>query len=267
MKLLTLDERLALASRAARRAGDVPVVATANMERNIANHVEELKRMEETGVSGVILVPPLGMAVNQDELEQYYSQMADQASVPVFLYEYPGSEPGNISAKVYENLARNGRVRGIKDTTCTMEGILAKINAAPDSIVYQANTPFMLDSIRNGARGIMAIISTACSELVIEMWDKAQAGDSSAAAAHQLLVYLDAVLNNAYTATAKYLLQLQGLHIDVHTRSQARMNDHAVKAMEVWYEAFLRYRDGMSKLSSKTKSSAMPSEPATRLRR
>ncbi|HET7558773.1 MAG TPA: dihydrodipicolinate synthase family protein, partial [Limnochordia bacterium] len=61
MKWLTLDERLALAKRAKARAGGRPVVATANLEGDPAAQRDEVRRMADTGVSGVVLVPPEGM--------------------------------------------------------------------------------------------------------------------------------------------------------------------------------------------------------------
>ncbi|MFD0962052.1 dihydrodipicolinate synthase family protein [Paenibacillus chungangensis] len=238
MKWLTLQERIDLASVAVKRAGDVPVIATANMEQDPSRHDDELKRIEGTGVAGIVLVPPLGLGKDQSQLQDYFARLADLASCPVFLYEYPGSQPGTIEAWVYEQLVKRHNVHGIKDTTCTMEGILAKINAAPEAIVYQANAAFMLDALRQGCRGIMAIVSAGCSDIVIDLWHQARQGDPAAEHTHRLLLYLDCALSTGYTATAKYLLKLQGLGIDIHTRSPGELKPHAAKSMEVWWDAY-----------------------------
>ena len=64
-----------------------------------------------------------------------------------------------IPADVYGELVKSYGVSAIKDTTSTLQGITDKLNAAPDSIVIQANTAFLLEAIQRGAKGIMAITS------------------------------------------------------------------------------------------------------------
>lgn len=69
MKWLELDERLELARRAARASRGVPVVATANLDTDIARHRDEVARMADTGVAAVVLVPPDGMGEDPSRLE------------------------------------------------------------------------------------------------------------------------------------------------------------------------------------------------------
>ena len=99
---------------------------------------------------------------------------------------------------------------GIKDTTCTLEGIQAKIDAAPESIIYQANTPYLLDAVDLGARGTMAITSTAAADISVKFWEAMPDQREDAVAYHRQLVLLDAILRFGYPATAKYLAQLRG---------------------------------------------------------
>lgn len=78
MHWLTLDERLALAVRTVERSEGIPVLATANLQPERADHGEEMARMSATGVAGIVLVPPRGLGPDQNELADYLAALADQ---------------------------------------------------------------------------------------------------------------------------------------------------------------------------------------------
>ncbi len=235
MGKLTLAERLRLAEQAVRRAaGQVPVFATANAERDPADHEQELLRIAQTGVSGIVLIPPNGMGEDQRKLGEYFARMAELSPVPVFLYECPMVKPHLIDSRIYSELANRHGIRGIKDTTCTLEGIEAKIKGAPDSIVYQANTPLMLEAIHRGAGGVMAITTTAAVSLVLELWERGVRRDPAADAALERLAALDTVLGGGFPATAKYLATLQGIPMNLHTRTGKTMGRESAQAIAMW---------------------------------
>lgn len=237
MKWLNDRERLELAARAVARAGSVPVVATGNLGPDPEEHCAEIDRMTETGVSGIVLVPPPGMAGEHARFEEYLSSLLEHATIPVFLYEWPQVSPYFIDPGILARLANQYRLAGIKDTTCTKEGILAKVQAvSPDTVVYQANTPFLLESISLGARGMMAITSTAAARLVVKTWEAGVNNAEQAFTLHQSLAYLDAVLRFAYPATAKQLARLQGIPMEVTCRWPLHVADEAVKAVSLWAE-------------------------------
>jgi 4-hydroxy-tetrahydrodipicolinate synthase len=237
MGKLTLQERLKLAERAVSRAGKIPVFATANVEGNEAEHEQELLRMTQTGVSGVVLIPPNGMGQDQNRLGDYFARMAELSSVPVFLYECPMVKPHLIDSRIYSDLANNHGIRGIKDTTCTLEGIEAKIKGAPDSIVYQANTPLMLEAIHRGAGGIMAITTTAAVNMVLELWKLGIGQDPAAHAVLEKLIELDAILGNGFPVTGKHLMSLQGIPMNLYTRTGKEIDQRTASALETWVKS------------------------------
>lgn len=238
MELLTLEERLVLAGRAAARAGGTPVLATANVDSDPSKHKEELQRMAETGVSGLVLIPPGDMGQDQNKLAEYIAGLAELSPLPVFLYECPLASPRHIDPDVYGTLAAKNGIAGIKDTTCTPEGIQAKIVSAPESLVFQANMSFLRESVRAGAQGIMATTGSAAVDVLAAYWRSEQDGDEAAAEAwHELLVFLDGVLGKGYPATAKHLASLRGAAMETVTRKSKGMNESAAKGVAVWLRA------------------------------
>ncbi|MDF2659035.1 MAG: dihydrodipicolinate synthase family protein [Paenibacillus sp.] len=234
MKWLTLEERLALAARTANRANRTPVVASANLEKDFKQQEEEVRRMCETGVSGVVLVPPETCREEEAvQMREQLSRLAELASCPVMLYELP---PARIEPRIYAELAAGGGIFGIKDTTCTVEGIRAKIAAAPGTIVYQANTPLLPEAIGSGAQGIMSTVSTVAAKLTSRYFRCAIDGQECASRLHRELVFLDGVLKPAFPATAKYAVELAGLKMPAHTRKPVAMQHAHSKAVKVWYD-------------------------------
>jgi len=237
MAFLEPDERLALAKRAVGRAGSVPVVATANVGPDPAAHREELLRMAETGVSGVVLVVPQGLGAEPERLEAYFAGLAAASPVPALLYEWPHFQPKDIDPAMYGRLVQQAGIIGVKDTTCTMAGIQAKIAAAAESVVYQANTPLLLEALRSGAGGVMSTVSTVAAKLLQRMWAEEEAGSGLAERAHERLVLLDGVLGPEFTASGKYLAARQGAPMTTTTRSGKQVSEARAKALDVW----LRY--------------------------
>jgi dihydrodipicolinate synthase/N-acetylneuraminate lyase len=134
-----------------------------------------------------------------------------------------------------------------------MEGIGAKIECTGAATVFQANAPFMLESILRGAGGIMAIITTAAADLTIDFWKAAReqrtAGGDPAPAAlprattlHEQLVLLDCALGRggAYPASAKYLATLRGPQMGLTCRAPSVAVPEVRKALEVWYTQAVR---------------------------
>lgn len=240
-ELLTLSatERLELTRRAVARAAatGTPVVATANAGANPGEHKDELLRMAETGVAGVVLIPPNGYGNDPELLLAHFAELAAISPVPVLLYEFPGVRPHLVPPSVYGELARRKLVCGLKDTTCTAEGIAAKLDAAPNSLVLQANTPYLLDSIRQGVRGIMAITSTAKANLNIKLWAAAldPQDDGEARLLHRELVALDGLFSSGFTSCAKHLVDLQGIPFSTLTRTGAAVSPSTAQALAVWH--------------------------------
>jgi len=238
LKHLTATERVQLARRAVERAGSTPVVAVANADPETASHEHELARMADTGVSGVVFIPPNGMGTDQDRLGEYFAALAAKSPVPVLLYEIPASKPKDIAPATYGRLVRETNVCGVKDTSGTLSGALAKLEAAPDGVLYQAVAPFLQETLKAGGNGVMAIVSTAAARHVRALWDAVRAQEGEQARDLQArLTFLNAILELGYVATAKYLVSLQGVPMGLTCRTGSTLSPPAAKSVETWYDA------------------------------
>ena len=212
MSNLSLEERLEWARLTVKHKGETTVVATANMEYGLEAQIEEVKRMSDTGVDGLVFTT-MGMGDRGDELVEHISKLAAHTDLPLFMYEFPGRQPHLISGETYGKLVRECGILGIKDTTCTLEGIGAKIDNKGDSCVIQANMPYLYEAFRLGSRGVMATPTSCGGAFFARFYDAFVEKKDLALAKRRFheITLLDHAIDSGFNNSAKYLVQLQGI--------------------------------------------------------
>ena len=237
MTMLTLEERLKLATLTAKHKGNTTIVATANIEATVEENIEEIKKMEQTGVDGLVLTTK-GLGDDDDKIVDYITKLLDVASLPVFLYEFPGFRPHLMSGKAYGELAKTGKIWGIKDTTSTFEGIKDKIDNKYDSTIIQANMPFLWDSYVAGARGVMAT-PTSCGGAFFQRFHEAFVSGDMALAEQRYneIILLDNAIDSGFNASAKELIRLQGVDtFNWYTRHDHNLSSARLRSLKSFHD-------------------------------
>ena len=237
MTQLTLEERLKLATLTAKHKGNTTIVATANIEETLEGNIEEIKKMEQTGVDGLVLTTK-GLGDDDDKIVDYITKLLDVASLPVFLYEFPGFRPHLMSGKAYGELAKTGKIWGIKDTTSTFEGIKDKIDNKYDSTIIQANMPFLWDSYVAGARGVMAT-PTSCGGAFFQRFHEAfVSGDMKLAEQrYNEIILLDNAIDSGFNASAKELIRLQGVDtFNWYNRTETTLSSARLRSLKSFHD-------------------------------
>ena len=238
MAEMTLDEREKLAKLTVKYANGTPIVATANLEPSWFAQVDEVKRMSQTGVDGLVFITK-GMHDDPERQFTYLNELAQHTELPLFLYEFPGVRPHKMEADVYKRLVDTGRFYGIKDTTSNLPDILEKIAVQGESNVLQANIPLLFAAWKAGARGVMATPTSCGAQLFQKMWDAFTAGDMKTAEEYyQYIILLDCAIDSGFNVSAKYLVQLQGISgmkpINRHDVTLSEARTASLKAYYDW---------------------------------
>lgn len=237
MMELTPEERVNCAGLAVKNSDGVPVFATGNLAVDFNDQVEEMKKLEQQGVSGLVFVTK-GMCDKPDHMYEYMMELASHTELPIVLYEFPGLRPHLMDPVTYGKLAATGKFMGIKDTTCKLTDIKNKIAVQGDSNVLQANIPFLFDSYVNGARGVVATPTSCGADLFVKMWDEFTKGDIEAARkTHQNIIALDNAIDSGFCASAKYLVSLRGVKgMKWFTRGAHDLGPARLRSIEVFYD-------------------------------
>lgn len=237
MRELSLEERLKLAELTVKHKGNTTVVATANIEPTKEENLEEIKKMEQTGVDGIVLTTK-GMGDDDDKIVSYIRELASSTTLPVYLYEFPGMKPHIISGKAYGELTKDDLIWGIKDTTCTLEGIQSKIDNKGDSTVIQANMPYLWDAYVAGARGVMAT-PTSCGGAFFQRFHEAFVSGDMALAEQRYneIILLDNAIDNGFCASAKELIRLQGIDtFNWYTRGSHNLDGARLRSLKSFHD-------------------------------
>ena len=72
---------------------------------------------KNAGAAAVVAAPPYYYGLGQEELYKYYWSLADQVSLPLFLYNMPSHTKINIDVKTVVRLAEHSNIVGLKDSS------------------------------------------------------------------------------------------------------------------------------------------------------
>jgi 4-hydroxy-tetrahydrodipicolinate synthase len=226
MYVLSPEERLALARRVvARSQGRVPVVATGTYGGAVEAQAAFVREMAETGVAAVVVITSQLAAAGEDEatFRARCDRLLDlTAPVPLGLYECPVPYKRLLSPGMTGWLAQSGRFLYLKDTSCDLGAIQAKVEAIEGTPLglYNAHTPTALSSLQSGGSGLSPIAGNYYPELFARLCAGYIEHPESARDLQRMLTLMEGVARSRYPTAAKAFLQMRGLPIGLKCRTQ-----------------------------------------------
>lgn len=147
---------------------------------------------KDAGADAILVVTPYYYknAMNDSNLEKYYTIVADLSLLPVVVYNMPGNTGVNTSAGLLAKLSSHPNIIGVKDTSGNITQIAETIkNAEAGFNVFAGNWSFFLPSLFLGAKGATLalgnIAPNECAEL-LELYNDGNY-DEARALANRLL--------------------------------------------------------------------------------
>ena len=240
--LMDSGETVALVKRVvARTEGRVPVAAGAMGNRTTAERVDLCKRLRDAGAEVVVLVAnAFADADEPDELlESRLLDFADQCpGVALGLYECPVPYKRLVGPAPLEGLAKSGRFEWLKETSCDLETLRAKIAVAAGTPlrVFNANLRLMLDTIDIGGAGFSGIFANFFPGVIADLTDVSTRRRPPDAGLFEQVLSVDAELverhyQSSYPAIAKHCAAQQGVPIEPWSRSPCVLTDASVAAV------------------------------------
>ncbi len=136
---------------------------------------------EKLGVDAISVITPYFVAVSQDELYNYYKEIADAVEIPVILYNIPARTGNNIDYKTLIRLLECKNIVGIKDSSGNFDTILRYIEEVKGRVsVLSGNDSLILSTLMAGGAGGISGIANLFPELVVEIYELWKKGDLAA---------------------------------------------------------------------------------------
>ena len=165
----------------------VPVYAGTGAETT--REAVRLTRMaEREGADGVSVITPYFVSPTQQEIYDHYRRIAEHTSLPVVLYNNPGTCGGvRIEVATVARLAEIPNILGIKDSSGDLQNTNEIVAAVPERFaVLMGRDTLIFPALLFGARGAVPATGNIAPALLVKIYESFQRGDLAASKAAQL---------------------------------------------------------------------------------
>ncbi|MTT32336.1 dihydrodipicolinate synthase family protein [Terrilactibacillus sp. BCM23-1] len=224
---LTREEREKIASFVKNQVnGKIPVIASGHVSDDFGEQLKDVVGMAKQGVDAVVLITNrLAKEAESDEVwkrntENLLKHIPEDISLG--LYECPFPYKRIMSPELLKWCAETGRFYFLKDTSCDIGNIKAKLEAVEGTQlkIYNANSATLLESIKLGAAGYSGIMANFHPELYVWLLKNWHSNLELAESLENFLSISSLIEKQMYPANAKYSLTLDGLTCGLYTRTQ-----------------------------------------------
>src|SRR5947209_4918683 len=165
----------------------VPVYAGTGAETT-REAVRLTKMAEREGADGVSVITPYFVSPTQQEIYDHYRRIAEHTSLPVVLYNNPGTCGGvKIDVDTVARLAQIPNILAMKDSSGDLQNTVECIRVVPDRFsVLMGRDTLIFSALMFGARGAVPATGNIAPALVAEIYNTFQRGDVEASKAAQL---------------------------------------------------------------------------------
>jgi len=159
--------------------GRVPVLAGAS-EANLRDVLKMAEFCAREGADAISLVPPYYYRVSETSLFEYFAEIAQQSSLDILLYNIP-QYTQELTLDTMERLLAFPRIVGTKDSSRDLPRLINTMHRLraqrPDYVVLVGCEEILFPSVAMGASGGTIATSGIIPEVIVEIFERATAGD------------------------------------------------------------------------------------------
>lgn len=212
---LTLEERKAFAEFVMKEVnGRVPVCIGA-VSQNVDVTLEVAAHAAAIGADAIMSLLPPGLHLSQDEAYAFYKTLSEKVTLPVMVYNNPGSSGVDIEPDNMACIADLPHMEYLKESTGDIKRLTLMTDTLADKITtFCGCEDLAFESFVMGAQGWVCVLANIAPEQSVQLFELVQKNDLPAARAvyRQVLPML-----HLFEATGqlwqivKYVLQTKGI--------------------------------------------------------
>jgi dihydrodipicolinate synthase/N-acetylneuraminate lyase len=195
--------------------GRVPVISGV-AQSHLAAARAEVAAAASLGADAALVAPAFYYPIDQATVLAFYRSLAADSAIPILLYNIPQftkvvAEPATVAA-----LAREGTIKGIKDSSRDFEYFELVCGATrdlPGFRIFTGSDTMLLASLAMGGAGTICGAANVAPAWAVRIYDDVQRGDWSAARDHQdkLVDLVMSLRGGVFPAAIKAALEVQGI--------------------------------------------------------
>lgn len=133
----------------------------------------------DSGAAAVVATPPFYFHLGQEELFEYYWDLADRAKLPLFLYNMPSMTKISMSVDTAVRLSKHPNIIGLKDSsanTVYFQALKYSIDR-DDFALFVGPEEIMAETVLMGGSGGVTGGANLFPKLYVKMYEAAKAHD------------------------------------------------------------------------------------------
>ena len=234
----SLDEpsrRAVLKAVIAAARGRVPVICGV-IQSHLNAAQADLEAAERLGADAALVAPPFYYLTDQATLLSFYRRLAEGSKLPVFLYNIPQYTKIVAEPETVATLAREGTIKGIKDSSRDyeyFERVCGATRDLPRFRIFTGSDTMLLASVAMGGAGTICGAANVAPAWVVRIYDEFTRGDLAAARRHQdeLIDLIMRLRGGVFPAAIKAALEIQGICSAWPARPVAPLDSRAKEAL------------------------------------
>ncbi len=213
---LSMDERKAYAEFFIKKVnGRAPVMIGA-VSMNVDDTLEVARRAASIGADALMILPPPGLHPSQEEIYRFYQHISAKVTLPVMVYNNPGSAGVDIDPETMERIATLPHMEYLKESTADIKRLTRAVDTVGDKlVVFCGCENLAYESFVMGARGWICVCANVAPAMSVKLFELlTQKGDLvEARALYRKLLPLLRLLEDTgeLWQVAKYALHKQGI--------------------------------------------------------
>lgn len=155
----------------------VPVIAgVASVSTSSA--IEQAKAYRHIGADGIVVVLDSYFPLSENEVRQYFMDIADSVDVPIIVYTNPNFQRTDLSIETICSIAQHPNIVGLKDAS-TNTGRLLSILSRCDSgfAIYSASSHIAVTVLMMGGKGWFAGPACVLPTQSVDLYAACMRGD------------------------------------------------------------------------------------------
>jgi 4-hydroxy-tetrahydrodipicolinate synthase len=195
--------------------GRVPVICGVAQSQPTSARAE-VEAAARLGADAALVAPPFYYPIDQAGVLAFYRQVAERAPVPVLVYNIPQFTKVVIEPATLATLAREGTIRGVKDSSRDFEyfeGVCGATRDIPAFRVFTGSDTMLLASLAMGGAGTICGAANIAPHWIVRIFDQFQSADLEAARSSQDQLYelVMALRAGVFPSAIKAALHMLGI--------------------------------------------------------
>lgn len=171
------DERLELAKATLNSFGDKIAVILNVAEGSTRKAIELVERAEAIGVHGLMLLPPMMYKPTDQEVADYFRDVATSTKLPVMLYNNPVDYKIEVTLEIFEQLMPLENIQAVKESTRDISNVTRMRNRFGDRFKILCGVDTLaMEELLMGADGWVAGLVDAFPRETVAIYRLVKAG-------------------------------------------------------------------------------------------